>query len=84
MIADILLTIAAFGFTFSVIPQLTLLYKKKRSGEVSLLRNVLLMLCVCITIVANILLQTYFAMVMNSIQLVLCIILIGQIVYYRR
>lgn len=84
MIADILLTIAAFGFTFSVLPQMTLLYKKKRSDEVSLFRNILLALCVSITIVAQILLCTSFAVVMNSIQLVLCIVLLVQIWYYRR
>lgn len=84
MIADILLTIAAFGFTFSVIPQMTLLYKKKRSEEVSFVRNVLLAMCVALTIYANMILQTWFAMIMNSIQLILCIVLLAQIKYYRR
>jgi len=84
MIADILLTIAAFGFTFSVIPQMTLLYHKKRSEEVSFVRNVLLAGCVVITIIANMILQTWFAMIMNSVQLILCIVLLAQIKYYRR
>jgi uncharacterized protein with PQ loop repeat len=84
LIADILLTIAAFGFTFSVIPQLRLLHRKKKSDEISLSRNVSIFICIAMTIVANYILNTPFALVMNTIQLVLCGFLIAQVLYYRK
>jgi len=84
MIADILLTIAAFGFTFSIIPQLQLLYKIKKSDEVSLERNFIIFICVIMTIIADTIIHAWFATIMNSIQFVLCVVVMLQIWYYRR
>jgi len=81
---DIIMTVAAFGFTLSAVPQITLLHCVKKAEEVSLLRNVIIMTCVALTIVADYGLELWFAFVMNTIQLLLCSTVITQVIYYRR
>jgi len=80
---DILFTIAAFGFTYSAVPQILKLYRTKQVVGISLLRQFLIFACVEITIAACLLSNLVFSMVMNIIQLIFVTTMILQQIHYE-
>lgn len=81
---DLLFTIAAFGFTSSILPQIILIYKTKDVGGISLLRNYIMFTALEITIVACILSNLIFSTIMNTVQLVLMVIIIIMVLVYKK
>lgn len=84
MLPDILFTLAALGFTYSVIPQMLKLKRVKDSTGVSLTRTRIIVACIVITIIACVLSNLLFSTVMNCIQLGFILIVMKQIKKYRR